>query len=62
MGTTQDISDGGASVKIESQAIPPVGTEVNVRFIKVAGTVNEEPVKMKIMHHQRNIIGLAFVS
>lgn len=60
IGSTQDISDGGASVHIENHPIPPVGTEVSVRFIKMVGAVNEEPVKMKVMHHQRNTIGLMF--
>lgn len=60
IGSTQDISDGGASVQLDSQTIPPVGTEVNVRFIKVAGAVNQEPVSMKVMYQQRNTIGLMF--
>ena len=60
IGSTQDISDGGASVQLDSQTIPPIGTEVNVRFIKVAGAVNQEPVKMKVMYQQRNTIGLMF--
>lgn len=60
IGSTQDISDGGASVQLESQTIPPVGTEVNVRFIKVAGAVNQEPVKMRVMYQHRNTIGLMF--
>lgn len=60
IGSTQDISDGGASVKIENYPLPPVGTEVKVRFVKMVGTVNQEPVNMKVMHHQRNTIGLMF--
>ncbi|MEO0442681.1 MAG: PilZ domain-containing protein [Pseudomonadota bacterium] len=60
IGSTQDISDGGASVQIENHPIPPVGTEVMVRFVKMVGAINEEPVKMKVMHHQRNMIGLMF--
>ena len=60
IGSTQDISDGGASVKIENHPIPPVGTEVKVRFIKMIGAVNVEPVAMKVMHYQRNTIGLMF--
>lgn len=60
IGSTQDISDGGASVSIDSQSVPPVGTEVYVRFIKVAGAVNEEPVKMRVMYQERNTIGLMF--
>lgn len=60
IGSTQDISDGGASVQLDSQTIPPVGTRVNVRFIKVAGAVNQEPVSMRVMYQQRNTIGLMF--
>ena len=60
IGSTQDISDGGASVKIENQSIPPVGTEVSVRFIKMVGAINQEPVSMKVMHHQSNTVGLMF--
>lgn len=60
VGSTQDISDGGASVQLDSHTIPPVGTEVQVRFIKVAGAINQEPVTMKVMYQQRNTIGLMF--
>ena len=56
----QDISDGGASVQLDGQTVPPLGTEVKVRFIKVAGAVNQEPVNMKVMYHQRRTIGLMF--
>ncbi|ODS23087.1 TonB-dependent receptor [Candidatus Endobugula sertula] len=60
IGSTQDISDGGASVQVDSYTIPPVGTKVNVRFIKVVGAINQEPVKMNVMYQQRNTIGLMF--
>jgi len=60
IGSTQDISDGGASVKIENHPIPPMGTEVKVRFVKMVGAVNQEPIDMKVMYHQRNTIGLMF--
>lgn len=60
VGFARDISDGGASVIIESEIIPPIGTEVNVRFRKVIGPINAEPVKMTLMHQHRNTIGLMF--
>jgi PilZ domain len=60
IGSTQDISDGGASVKIENHPLPPIGTEVKVRFVKMVGAINQEPVNMKVMHHLRNTIGLMF--
>jgi c-di-GMP-binding flagellar brake protein YcgR len=60
VGFTQDISDGGASVIIENHPSPPVGTQVSVRFKKMVGAINEEPVNMKVVHHHRNAIGLMF--
>lgn len=60
IGSTQDISDGGASVKIENHPIPPVGTEVMVKFVKMVGAINQEPVAMKVMHQHKNTIGLMF--
>lgn len=59
-GFAQDISDGGASVVIENQPNPPVGTVVSVRFKRMVGAINEEPVAMKVVHHHRNVIGLMF--
>lgn len=60
VGSTQDISDGGASVQIDNYALPPKGTEVNVRFVRMVGAINEEPVKMKVIRHDRNTVGLMF--
>ncbi len=60
IGSTQDISDGGASVKIENHPLPPLGTSVKVRFIKLSGAINKEPVDMNVVHHMRNTIGLMF--
>ncbi|MGH1469667.1 MAG: PilZ domain-containing protein [Cellvibrionaceae bacterium] len=62
IGFTQDISDGGASVVIENQPNPPVGTVVNVLFKKMVGAINEEPVAMKVMHQHRNVVGLMFAA
>lgn len=62
VGFTRDISDGGAQVVVENQVCPPVGTVVNVRFSKVAGPVNAEPVPMRVMHSFRGVLGLMFVS
>lgn len=61
-GFAQDISDGGASVVIENQPNPPVGTVVKVRFRRMVGTINEEPVAMKVMHQHRNVVGLMFTT
>ncbi len=61
VGFAKDISDGGAQVKIENQPSPPVGTVVNVQFKKMSGMVNEDPVRMRVMHSQKNTVGLMFV-
>lgn len=61
IGSTMDISDGGAQVVIENHPIPPVGTIVNVRFKKVVGPVNAEPVPMKIVYSHRQTAGMMFV-
>lgn len=61
IGFAKDISDGGAQVQIENQVCPPVGTEVMVKFRKTIGAINQEAVKMRIVHQLRNTIGLMFV-
>lgn len=61
VGFTKDISEGGAMVIIDNQPIPPLGTEVMVRFKKNVAVINQEPVKMRIVHQLRNTIGLAFL-
>jgi len=60
VGSTQDISDGGASVQIDNHALPPMGTAVNVRFVRMVGAINQEPVTMKVVRHDRNTVGLMF--
>jgi len=62
IGFTQDISDGGASVVIDNQPNPPVGTVVKVMFKRMVGTINEEPVEMRVMHQHKNVVGLMFAS
>lgn len=61
VGFAKDISDGGAQVAIENPPTPPVGTIVEVQFKKMVGAINEEPVKMKVMHSVKNSIGLMFM-
>jgi len=60
VGFAKDISDGGAQVTIENHPTPPVGTVVQVRFKKLVGPINAEPVNMRVMHAKRNVIGLMF--
>jgi hypothetical protein len=62
VGFARDISDGGAQVTVESHQCPPVGTVVDVRFKKMVGTINEEPVAMRVMHNFRNVVGLMFMT
>lgn len=61
IGFAKDISDGGAQVTIENHPTPPVGTVVDVKFKKMVGVINEEPVSMRVMHAHKNSIGLMFV-
>ncbi len=61
IGFSSDISDGGASVKIDNQPLPPVGTIVDVKFRKMVGAINLEPVRMRVMHENRNVLGLMFI-
>lgn len=61
IGSTTDVSDGGARVTIENMVAPPVGTEVDVLFKKRVGQINSEPVAMKIMHSSKSTLGLMFV-
>jgi hypothetical protein len=62
VGYAKDISDGGAQVLIERQAMPPVGTVVKVQFKKMVSTINQEPVSMRVMHTHKNTIGLMFTT
>lgn len=63
IGSTCDISDGGAQVTLENcPVIPPKGTVVDVRFKKLVGAINETPVPMRVMHVFKNVLGLMFVS
>lgn len=61
VGFAKDISDGGAQVTVENHPTPPVGTIVEVMFKKMVGPINNEPVQMRVMHTQKNVIGLMFV-
>ena len=61
VGFTKDISEGGAQVHLANQYSPPIGTEVMVRFKKNIGVINQEPVKMRVVHQLRNTLGLMFL-
>jgi len=60
-GSTTDISDGGAHVSFDNAVAPPTGTEIHVRFKKVIGNINEEPVMMKVVRSSKNTVGLMFL-
>lgn len=62
VGSTRDLSDGGAQVQIDNELIPPIGTLVEVVFKRIVGTVNENPVTMRVMHTHKNLVGLMFVA
>jgi hypothetical protein len=61
IGSTTDISDGGAQVHIDNDVIPPVGTVVDVIFRKIVDHINEDPVAMKVMHAGKSSVGLMFL-
>ncbi|WP_096087771.1 PilZ domain-containing protein [Agaribacterium haliotis] len=61
IGSTTDISDGGARVLMESSVVPPEGTDVKVRFKKIVAQVNDKPVAMRVMHVHKNTLGLMFL-
>lgn len=62
IGSTCDISDGGAQVMVDNELLPPIGTVVDVVFKKVVGPVNAEPVAMRVMHSHKNMLGLMFLA
>lgn len=56
----RDLSDGGLFVYMGSHTSPPVGTVVQVRIGRHTGMINAEPVAMRVVHQQRDGIGLSF--
>ena len=58
----RDLSDGGISVDMKHQVIPPVGTIVDVIIKRHTGALNRDPVSMQVRHIQHDgTVGLAFV-
>lgn len=57
----RDLSDGGVFALMGNYPSPPVGTMVMVRIKRYTGVINQEPVPMRVVHHQMGGIGLAFV-
>jgi hypothetical protein len=57
----RDLSDGGIFALMGTQPAPPLGTEMLVRIKRYTGTINHEPVRMRVVHHQAGGVGLAFI-
>lgn len=58
----RDLSDGGISVNIGHHISPPEGTVLDVIIRRHSGIINQNPVKMQVMHVQAGgIVGLKFV-
>jgi hypothetical protein len=56
----RDLSEGGVFVLMGRHPSPPVGTLLQVRIKRYTGVINQEPVPMRVVHHQPGGIGLAF--
>lgn len=61
VGFAKDISDGGAQVIMDHGVAPPVGTLVQVKFRRIIGPINQEPVTMRVVYQQSHLLGLSFV-
>jgi hypothetical protein len=57
----RDLSDGGISVLMGSFPPPPLGLVLMIRIKRYTGVINQEPVPMRVVHHQTGCVGLAFV-
>jgi hypothetical protein len=57
----RDLSDGGAFVYSGHHIAPPVGTVVKVVIKRYSGVINEEPVDMRVVHHQSGGFGMMFI-
>jgi hypothetical protein len=58
----RDLSDGGISVLMGNFPPPPMGLVVMVRIKRYTGVINQEPVPMRVVHHQFGCVGLAFIT
>lgn len=57
----RDLSDGGVFVFLGNHIAPPVGTVIKARIKRHTGTLNQEPVDMRVIHHSQDGMGLMFV-
>ena len=65
MGTltvrARDLSDGGISVDMGNHVAPPVGTVLKVRIKRHTGSINSEPLPMRVVHVDGGkFVGLSF--
>lgn len=66
MGTlsvrARDLSEGGISVDMGNHVAPPLGTVLKVRIKRHTGSINAEPLQMRVVHVQDGkFVGLSFV-
>lgn len=57
----RDISEGGIYVRTGNSPKPPIGTVLRVRLKRHSGLINIEPLPMRVVHHQRDGVGLVFL-
>jgi hypothetical protein len=59
-GSARDVSEGGVFVQLQNVILPPVGTVMSVTIKRHTGTINNEPVSMRVVHHNGGGLGLSF--
>ena len=57
----KDLSEGGIFVYLGNHLALPVGTIVKTTIRRHKGTINLEPVDMRVVHHHAGGMGLQFV-
>ena len=57
----RDLSEGGISVDMGNHTAPPLGTVLKVRIKRHTGSINSEPLQMRVVHVQNGkFVGLSF--
>ncbi len=57
----KDLSDGGVYVHLGNHMALPVGTVVKAIIKRHTGVINQEPIDMRVVHHQPGGMGLMFI-
>lgn len=60
VGRGKDISDSGVAAFFEQGPLPPIGTIVQVKFKRLTGPINEDPVAMKVARHDKHLVAFTF--